>query len=177
MNQNLVDKFETERLPTGWPWRLFLFSFLLFAATVVSYFGLSLGYKPFLNRQIAGKEAEVNQLAAAVPEAEQENFIRFYSQLANLEKVLNNHVVSSALFPFLERNTNVQIYYNILDFSASEKRLTLDGVAQNYDILAQQLEAFTQAKEVERFLINESQLSEGKIRFRVSLFLAPQVLR
>lgn len=177
MNQNLVDKLGTERLPASWPWRLFLFSFFIFAAVAIVYFGLSLGYEPFLNKQVAKRDGEIAQLSAAVPEADQENFIKFYSQLANLEEILNKHIIASNAFPFLEKNTNKQVYYNILDFSAAERRLTLDGIAQSYDVLAQQLEAFNQAPEVERFLVNESQLSDGQVRFRASLYLAPQILK
>jgi hypothetical protein len=170
-DQNIPAQFGPEKLPTGWPLRLFAFSLLILTASLLIYVGLRFGYKPYLQNQIAEKEREIEQLAVSIPRENQEKLGAFYSQLLNLKNVLDNHVTASPIFSFLEKNTNKKVFYTRLDFDAKQNVFTLEGAAESYDILAEQLEAFNQAPDVKRFLINESQLSGGRIRFKISVFL------
>lgn len=175
-NQNFAE-LSPEKLPTGWPWRFLIFALILFMASLLTYIGLSFGYRPYLQNQIAAADQAVNKLAASVPVADQEKLVAFYSQIVNLKSVLDNHIIASKILPFLEKNTNRRVYYNRLDVDVNQRSLSLEGVAENYEILAQQLEAFNQAREVERFLINESQLVGDRVRFKASIILSSAMFK
>lgn len=173
ISEKLTGQIGPERPIIGWPWRLFLFSLLALTAAAVLYFGLEFGYKTYLNSQIQNRDGAIDELTKTISPEEQRRFIDFYSQLANLKVLLNNHLFTSRLFPLLESNTNQLVYYDSVDFSIKDRRLALEGVAASYEALSQQLAAFNQVSEVERVLINESRRDGERVRFRLNLFINP----
>lgn len=178
MANDFEKKFlDPERMPPSWPWRIFTFSLVFFSLSIVFYLGLRLGYRAFLDAQINEKDLEIAALAESVPVEEQEALIKFYSQLANLQEILNQHVIVSKIFPVLEKYTNKKVFYNGLGLNSKTRELTLDSVADSYEILAQQLEAFKQAPEVERLVINDSGVKDNKVNFQLLLTLKEQVLK
>lgn len=177
VSPTIDEKLEREELPVGWPWRFFLFSLLVFLTTLIVYAGLSFGYKPFLTAQIEEQEAAIAQLSRTIPKKQQEDFVTFYSQLVNLQTLLKNHVFVSKIFPFLQNNTNRFVYYTLIDLRLGERRLGLEGVAANYGVFSQQLQAFTVAPEVESLIVNESSALEGGVKFRLSLILGRSLFR
>ena len=171
----LAEKLGPEKISVGWPWRLFSFSFLVVLAATVIFVGLSFGYKNFLEARIIKVDAEIEQLSQSVSQDQQEKLIRFYSQLANLQTLLNKHAIASNIFSVVERNTNQRVYYNVSELKMGDRRMILEGVAASYQIFAQQLEAFSRLPEVERVTVNESYLSDGQIVFRLFLIFTDKI--
>jgi len=56
-----------EVLPSGAPRKFLTFSFFLFLLVALTYFGLSVGYKAYLNRDIDKLEGALNDLRFEVP--------------------------------------------------------------------------------------------------------------
>jgi len=177
VSPTLDEKLNHQEAAVGWPWRFFLFSLLVALTAVVVWLGLAFGYKPFLQGQIEAAEAALSQLSQTIPQKEQENFIAFYSQLVNLQTLLKNHIFASKIFPFLQNNTNRLVYYTLLDLRLPERRLGLEGVAANYLVFSQQLQAFAAAPEVESLIVNDSNALEGQVKFRLSLILIPGLFK
>ena len=159
----------------GWSWRLSTFSFLVLITVVVIYLGLEIGYKIYLDSQIEKTDLAISQLSETIPKADQERFVDFYSQLANLQLLLDGHNKTSTIFPLLERATNRSVYFDFVDLRYKDRRLTLGGVATSYAIFSQQLEAFNRAPEVERLVVSESQSIGGRVNFRLFITLKPSV--
>ncbi len=174
-NNAITEKLTREKLSVGWPWRLLSFSFLIILAAGVIYFGLAFGYKNFLNNRIGDIDAEIEQLSESIPEEQQEKLIKFYGQLANLQNLLNKHIISSNIFPILEKNTNQGVFYNSAELKMNDRRLVLDGVANSYQVLSQQLEAFNRVPDIEKVIVNESYLSNGRVVFRLFLILSDKL--
>ena len=158
-----------------WPWKMFSFTLLIVGLVVVLYFGLKIGYAPYLESRITGLDSEIDQLTRQIPEEDQENFITFYSQLANLQSLLKKHVQPSGLFSVLEKHTSTRVYFTTLDVQVSDRRIGLEGVATSYDALSDQLAEFGKVPEIVKFSVSESQALDGRVRFRILLFLAPSV--
>lgn len=180
MNNTLSSqRFVNEKIAIGWPWRFFVFSLLILVASLVVYYGLAFGYKKSLQVQINGIDEDINYLAESVPKEDQDRLLGFYSQLANLQNILNGHVLGSKLFTFLQNNTNQQVFYNSLDFKTNDRKLILEGITNSYQIFAQQLEAFNRLPEVERVVVNESYSAsaDGKIFFKIFLVLKDKVFK
>lgn len=170
-----LENLNAGKITVGWPWRLFIFSLIFFSVFLSAYFGLRFGYRGYLQSQIDKKDQEIAALAQSVPQEEQRTLLKFYNQLSNLQEILGSHVESTKLFNFLQKNTNQKVFYNTLNLSVAEKKISLDGVASSFDVLAQQLEAFKRAPEVERLLMSQADNKDGKVNFRLVLFVKPEL--
>lgn len=179
LNQNIAEQFKPEGLPVGWPWRLFIFSLLVFSIVILGYLGLNFGYRPYLESKIEEMDAKISDLTSQVPLAEKEKLILIYSQFANLQKILNNRLFSSKIFPILEKITNLKIYYTVLDLKVDELKLILTGAAANYGVLSEQLAVFDVEPMIKKYNLNHSQLNDisNYVDFKVELFLSPDLLK
>ena len=167
-----------ERLPVGWPWRLLVFTTIVFGLTVAIYFGMVLGYKPYLNSQVKNLDQKIASLGQAIDEQQQKGMANFYSQLINIQNLLASHQTASNLFGFLEKNTHQNVYYSSLNASLLEKSVKIEGNASDYNVLVQQLELFRRAPEIERVLLDDSRSSDtGGINFSIRVIFKPELLR
>ena len=165
------DQFSRERLPVGWPWRLFVFTLVLLALTFLIYLGLNIGYKTYLNKSIDGLNSTLNSLSSQVAPTEREGFITFYSQLSNLQKLLASHIISSKVFPVLEGLTDQRVSYADLNISVADRTVTVDGVAKDYAALSSQLAIYEQSPEVEKVTLENSALTNKFVRFTARIIL------
>ncbi len=177
--KNLKEQFRPEKLPSGMPWRLFIFIALFTLAVALVYAGLSFGYRPYLESRISEVDQQISQLGAAISKQDQENFVRFYSQLINFNKILEKHPLPSKIFLLLEQATNKKVAYTNVDLRVGEKKLTLEGIAASYTTLAEQLASYDQSPAVASSLLNQSQYSDtdNAVRFKVTLMLKDGVLK
>ncbi len=174
-DQLAYERINKETNAAPWPWKMFTFTLLVVAAMVLVYFGLRFGYGPYLESRISNLDSELSELGQSIPESEQENFISFYSQLVNVRTLLDKHVMTSAVFPILEKNTHTGIFYTNLDLNLAEQRATLEGISRSYETLAQQLVMLDKVGGIDRYLITESQAIDGRVRFRLNIFFKPAV--
>jgi hypothetical protein len=182
MNNTLSSqRFITEQVAVGWPWRFLVFSFLILLSSLVIYYGLAFGYRKSLQAQINGIDEDIDYLAESVPKEDQDRLLGFYSQLANLQNILNGHVLGSKIFNFLQANTNQQVFYNSMDFKINDRKLVLEGIAPSYQVFSQQLEAFSRSPDIERVVVNESYATsssaDNKIFFKIFLVLKDKVFK
>lgn len=175
---NVVSKFgkDTERR-TGWPWKLMLFSLLIFAFAAVSYGGLAFGYMPYLRSQTAELDNNIAQLSRDVDPETRSRFLDFYSQISGIQKLLNAHIKVSRLFALLETNTNTRVKYNSVKINVAQLQIDIDGAAATYEHLAQQLESFRRNPNILGINLKDSHISEGgAIVFSLTLSLAPSAM-
>lgn len=162
-------------LPSGTPHRILIASFILFLAVILSYLGLNFGYKLFLKNSIEDLKTEVKTISAEVSPEEQDNLIKLYSQINNLQKVLANHTDASPAFIFLETNTHPRVVFNTANLSVADREVALEGAAGSYEDLAVQLAIFENSPSVERVFLESSQASGSIVRFRIVLELEPKM--
>ena len=162
---------KSEELPVGWPWRFLMFTVLVAATVGVGIAGLTFGYKPLLDSRLRGQEAELAGLTKIIPVKQQDEFVRFYSQLANLETLLGSHVTASPVFGLLESRTNGSVSYAAMELRVPERKIVFEGSASGYKAFAEQLQSFTEAPEVESVIVNDSNALEGKVKFRITVTL------
>lgn len=167
-----------EESALGWPWKMFLTMATLFGVVSAGYLGLAFGYRPYLEGKIADVKKDIDDLAKSLPLDEQQKFLKFYSQIVNVKALLGSHTTLTKLFDFLEKNTNTRVTYENVHFDASRRELAIDGVADSYARLAEQLQAFGQAtNSVERYIVSQSRVVDGKVRFRMTATIAEKLLR
>ncbi|MBI4085653.1 MAG: hypothetical protein HY433_00165 [Candidatus Liptonbacteria bacterium] len=170
--EQVVDRLSREPVHTpGWSGQLLMFAATIFFISVGVYLGLMFGYKPYLNSKISGLDAQIQKFTQEIPLSDQEQLISFYSQLSNLGGILQKHVISSALFDWLEKNTSANIYYTRFNFSPGTNQLALTGAAKTTNDFIQQLQAFQNESAVERINVNSLNVSSnGTWQFDFVLF-------
>lgn len=176
-NKNVSEQFlGPEKLPVGWPWKIFIFSIILFGLVLFIYFGIIWGYQPFLKSQEQSLDKKINEIGGQISQQDRENFINFYSQLVNLQGLLKNHVKGSNIYNFLEKNTDQGVYYEGANLSVTEHNISLSGIARSYDNLVKQLSAFEQVPEISKVILQDSQSADKGIRFSIQLVFKPELL-
>lgn len=165
------ERFLKTHLTVGWPWRMFIFTLVIFLISLLGYLGLAFGYKPYLQSSIAKVESELNSLSLQINSKDQKSFIEFYSQVANLKSLLNTHVVTSKLFPLLESSTHQKVVYSSVNLIVQEKTLRIEGFADSYETLSAQLALYKQAPWVEKVILDNSSLADKTIKFGARLII------
>ncbi len=125
----------------GWALGALFFSAGILFLTVAVYFGLTLGYEPYLQSQLTSVKNEVSALGNSISASDQSQLINFYSQIANLQALLQQHVFSSRFFSWLEQNTEANVYYRSLVLTQGDQ-VALSGVATNEAYVNQQIAIF-----------------------------------
>ncbi len=174
-----------EHIPAKLPWRIFSFSFIIFIALISIYGGIEFGYKPYLNSRLKSLDQKIADLTQSIDEQQQNNLINFYSQLVNLQDVLNSHAATSKFFDLVEKNNNQDINFTALSLGTREKEVKLEGIALNYDALVKQLELFRVVPEVDRVFLESSQFEEANkdlknisgVKFVIKLYLKPHFFK
>ena len=169
VNTSVREQFVTETTSVGWPWRLFVFSGFLFVLSFFVYFGLHFGYRSYLADQSDKADRNLDALAKEVSLDEQDRFVNFYSQLVNLKGVLEDHPFASNFFKFLERNTIDKVYFLDADANVAGKSLKLDGVADSFDSLSQQMAVFEKSSTVANVLLDSVGLQGSQVSFKLSI--------
>ena len=172
-SNNLNEQFARETISVGLPWRLLTFSLVLFIFSFFIYAGLRFGYRTYITSEAERIDTQIQELGNTVTAEEQESFIDFYSQLVNLERVLNRHDFSGNIFRFLERTTLGGVYYTDAEFTASEGALLIKGVSASSASLVQQLTLFDEASEIDRVIVNETQSDNIETTFTLTVFFVP----
>jgi Tfp pilus assembly protein PilN len=176
--QKVIEQLGREPTGTqGWAIGALLFSGGILFLSLVIYFGLALGYEPYLQSQLTATQDKVSALDNSISTGDQSQLINFYSQIANLQALLQNHVLSSHFFAWLETNTEANVYYQSLSL-ASGDQITLAGVAKSEDDVNQQVAIFENSPGVSSVTVSSvsaPQLLASGWNFNVTLVMNPTV--
>jgi len=161
----------------GWALGALFFSGGILFLTIAIYLGLTVGYEPYLQSQLTNVQNQVNTLGNSVSASEQSQLINFYSQIANLQTLLQQHVVSSQFFSWLEQNTEANVHYQSLAMTQGDQ-VTLLGAAANEADVNQQIAIFENSPEVSSVTISNvsapTLLGSGWT-FSVTLVMNPSI--
>jgi Tfp pilus assembly protein PilN len=175
--QQVIDRLSREPAKTpGWSLGIVTFSGGTLFLAVVVYLGLAFGYGPYLDAQITQLNAQLDTLAKTISPDDQARLVTFYSEIANLKTVLNNHVAFSRFLAWLEKNTEANVYYSRASFS-TENQVLLSGFAKNEADVNQQLVIFERDPSVTNANLSTITLSESDHlwQFSITLTLTPSL--
>lgn len=164
----LADQFVVDAPSVGLPWKLMLFSIVLFVFSLFIFVGLKFGYASYLDNRQEALKTEITALAKKINPDDQTRYINFYSQTLNLRKVLDRHRFSGNLFKFLEEKTSTNIYYNNASYVANTGSLKIQGVAATSEALIQQLSVFDSTPELKSAVLTQMRFKEAdKVSFEI----------
>lgn len=174
---NFAESLMRERISVGWPWRLMVSMFLVFLISLLIYTGLTFGYKPFLKSSVESLESEIESFSAQLSSEQKENFVNFYSQLTNLQRLLKGHAGVARFFSLLESLTGEEVSYSGFSLSLQEKTVSLEGVASSYEALVGQLTLYEASPEINRVILDSSKSLGKVVQFKVKLVFRAEVFR
>ena len=139
------------------------------------YFGLSLGYEPYIDGQITQLNTQITSLAKSIPADDQARVITFYSEITNIRTALSKHVAFSHFLSWLEANTEGNIYYTSLNLNTSNNQVSLMGLAKTEEDVNQQAAIFEAAPAVKNVAISQISLSDvsGLWQFTAAITVDP----
>ena len=108
-----------------------------------------------------------------------ESTIKSYKKVVDeFAPYLNNHILTTHFFDFLEDNTHPRIYFNQMTLKSSSASVSLSGRADSFLSLGQQLMIFDENPIVKSVSLSNISLSEeGNIIFSVGLSLDPSLFK
>lgn len=140
-------------------------------AVIVPLLIITLGYGAIvllqndLKARMAAKQMEFNDLQKQIGDfvSQEEKNNEVAGRVSAIKKLLDEKIIWSNFFSYLEKYTLDGVYFTDLTADTSGV-LTLPGVADDYEVLAQQLAAFRDADDfISRVkLVNAQLVSEGK---------------
>jgi len=163
----------------GWAVGALLFSGGMLFLSLAIYFGLTMGYEPYLQNQLSATQSQVSALNNSISASDQAQLIDFYSQIANLQTLLKNHAHSSQFFSWIETNTEANVYFQSLTLT-SQDQATLAGIAATEADVNQQIAVFESSPDVSSVSVssvNAPQLTGNNTgwTFSVVLTMKPAV--
>lgn len=175
--QQVINQLSREPAKTpGWSGGVIFFSGALFIVTLLIYFGMTLAYEPYLNGKISGVETQIDTLGQTISPQDQTNLITFYSQISNLQSLLQNHVLFTQFLSWLEQNTEVNISYSSLSY-VSNGQVTLAATAQSEADINQQIAIFQSSPQVESVVVTDINQNPqtGTYQFSAMLTMDPSI--
>ena len=164
----LADQFVVDTPSVGLPWKLMVFSIVLFVFSLFIFAGVKFGYASYLNKRQETLKTEITALAKKINPDDQTKYVNFYSQTLNLKKVLDRHQFSGNLFKFLEEKTATNVYYTNASYTADGGSLKIQGVAATSEALVQQLSVFDSAPELKSAVLTQMRFKEAnKVSFEI----------
>jgi len=150
---------------------------VLVVLTFVIYIGLFF-YKKSLSREVSRLDNEINQINQKISQELETEVVNFQKHLANLKKMLENHIYYSNIFKLIEEKTVPTVSFENFTGDVPNRRIELEGKAISFSSLAKQITAFEEAKEINRVGFSSASVStSGGINFGMTLFLKDEIFK
>lgn len=170
------------REPTGtqgWAVGALLFSGGILFLAIAIYVGLAFGYEPYIQSQLTAEQDKVSALNQSIPGNDQAQLVGYYSQIANLQSLLQKHTITKQLFSWFEKNTEANISYQSFVLSTGNQ-VALSGNGATEADINQQVAIFENAPEVSSVTVSSvaAPLSPGGAwSFSITLVMNPSVFQ
>lgn len=179
--QQVINQLSREPVQTpGWSVGILTFTGGFLILMLAIYLGMAFVYEPHLQNQLSDLENQAIGLVQSVSPQDQAQLVGFYSQVSNLQTLLRNHVTLSRLLSWLESNTESNVTYTQMSFSATNGiQLSLSGIAKTMADLSQQVAIFEASPDVKSIAISNvspSTQNVGYYQFTANISLNPSVI-
>jgi preprotein translocase subunit SecG len=171
-----INQFIGKGVSASWISRVFYVMSALMVAILLCYGIFS--FKTYLQRKEINEINEKIAFYGTQDQKENEKkIIDLQEKLKDFSGIVENHKISTNVFSFIEQKTLPKIWFSSFDLSETTSDMRLAGIAENMEILSQQVLAFEKsANYVKHINILDSQIeSSGKISFMINLSLDPKI--
>ena len=176
-HQDLAEKLSREpQIKGGLPSKLLMFSVSVFIIILVIYLGIIFGYEPYLNAQLDNLNNQISVAGSQISPTDQSQLTSYISQASNVKALLNNHITASALFNYLEKNTDTNVYFSHLSLTVFNNQAQLSGLAQTMNDLVGQLAIWQGSPSITEVDFNQISATSQGFSFSATLTFQPNFL-
>lgn len=156
---------------------LFYFSLILLISVISGIFIVNNSIKKSQKSLEALEEVLVGEKTSENIALEKE--ILSYSQkIKDLSQIIDEHVVSSEFFTFLEKNSHPKVWFSQFNLDTEAGTVNLIGEAQSFESLGQQLTIFKKEELIKEINLEKIEITkQGKINFALFLSFSPIILK
>ena len=170
--QKVVEQLGREPPKTpGWSGKLLMFSGTIIFASLSVYFGLSFGYTPYLEVEIAKINTDIEQFGEQISVGDQLKLVSFYSQLGNIKSLLSAQIIGLRAFDWIQQNTQVNTYVKNLSVNFASDQLSYGASSLTMDDALQQMTWLQDKTEITKVGIGGISSAENQWQFNVQLTL------
>ncbi len=155
-----------------------LIATVLFVCSIIAAAGV-FGYKYYLKYDISSLASQLEEAKLSLGYDEVQELIELDSRIISAETIINNHVILSPVFEFLEQSTVRNVRFTRLDYSSGQQglSLSLEGEAAGYSALALQSDIFNQSPHLLNQNFSDISLNEeGRVAFKFSAAVNPETI-
>lgn len=161
-----------------WQKVFFVFSALVFGASLAVW-GYYYYYSNALDDEIHSSKSELVSLQAGVDKNLIKNLTAVSNVLANGKSMLDEHIILSAVFDLLEKNTYPRTEYKTINVNMDTYRVDLEVLTESFHTFAQQVQELEAIEAVERVEFSGLSLdpTTNRINFRMTLIIKPEFFK
>lgn len=150
---------------------------LIFIFTLVIFAGC-IGYKAFIDKQIADIKVNIDKNIKAFEEDTIRSYARLDLRMDTASELLQNHTAASAFLDFLQRETLKSVRFNDFkyeySFDPAGANVSMSGIASGYNAVAYQSVVFGQNRRLIDPIFSNLDLNDkGNVVFTFSTKIKP----
>jgi len=156
---------------------LFLAATLVFIATGGTWLGVY-----FYSGRLLNINADLRSQISSLEEDLDPNLIKelvnISNGLASARTLIKNHLLTSNVFEFLEKNTHPKVAYGSISYSAGSRKMDLSATAASYLVLARQINVFESSPVVNKVSFGGLSIKEDRsVGFSLGIEFKPELIR
>ncbi len=181
--QQVTDQMSRAPVQTpGISGQLLMFCTFLFIVSLIFYLGLNFGYKPIRQSQLDELRNELKSFQDKIKQEDKSRVITLYSQIQNLkDPILLNHVEPSPFFDWLEKNTQVNVFFGDMHFDVAKGEISLKATGKSMNDVSEQvfqLQKLVNQGSLKKITITNTAVGEkGIVGFNLSLLTGPNFFK
>lgn len=156
---------------------LFVLSLVLLILSLGAFFGLNY-YQKKNSKTLRDLEEILTREKTKEEITLEQKVLEIKEKIEKISLLLPSHKKSSNFFSFLERVTHPKVFFGDLELKPEKGRVELQGKAEDFRILGQQLSIFKKEELIENTnLLRASIGEEGGIEFSINLSLKSEIFK
>jgi hypothetical protein len=156
---------------------IFLYlSIFIFVATVIFSFNLW-SKERAKKREISQIEEKISSLKTPEVKKAEEEVLKYQEKILDFSKIIEDHLLLSKIFPYLEQKTHKKIYFSKMDLDSEKSTIFLSGQSPDFYVLAQQLEILKSDPSLKVQLKEANLGKEGKVDFKIEITFDKSILK
>lgn len=172
-----VPKPKVEEKPSWWVGFFFYLAIIFLVGTLIGY-SLIAYLSKSSSEALKNLEDKISSRMTSEEKRKESDVLSWHRKIEDYKLIFNHHQVSSKNFDLLEKLTHPQVRFTSFDLDSASQNLKLEGVAQNFQALAEQILIFRNDNLIDKADLSAVSLAkEGNIEFELNLLVKPEVFK
>jgi hypothetical protein len=157
---------------------IFFYAALAVLALVIAAFALLVHFEGRSSTLLQDLENQILQIGTKEEKQTEKEIFATKKKIDSFSKLIDIHKKPSLVFPLLEETVHPQIWLTGFDFNIESNILEISGEADNFRILAEQVNILKEKSEILGISLSDIAISDtGNASFSLFLTLDPKIFK